>query len=588
MAEEVDDRDVPPAVARATSNQIPEESSENSPPTGVSLDDHQAMLDEKRNSMAITDRRTVSVKHSGPGGVDDKRASTRITKAFARFMGKENVKDRANFAVDLGELLSGRLGLPAGRFGRVIALYEEELSTVIAYSLASHEYADQIQSFLKEDTSDVIAKGKTELSSPADFAEPHLDFFSGYANQTGAVESKEGRDDISIYDNIEQTKRTGSIAGVTPPNFNREGVLGNADAPAPLPPPAVATTKRPTFKLKSLVGGGGTSNSDAAAAAAAQSASQKEAVEEDEEGDNDRNLDDDAQSTLPPLGFVGFSTSSMNFKSKARRGTGFLSSSELEDVREKLSPQPGQHAGDSEGQTDDAIMGGASSVPRMDGHDASSIFSGSYEERGSEAAESNASDYSVREATLISQRKTHIKHRFSDMDDKNNITCKFICHTFWATQFQALRAEYLDDDDDEGYIRSLSLASRWNAQGGKSGASFSRTTDNRFVVKHITRTELQMFLDFAPAYFEYMGKAFYHGLPTTLCKILGVYQIGFHNRITGKKVMEQVVVMENLFFEVSIHFACSAVAFYIFIELCRETSLVSLILKEAVVPDTSR
>lgn len=58
-----------------------------------------------------------------------------------------------------------------------------------------------------------------------------------------------------------------------------------------------------------------------------------------------------------------------------------------------------------------------------------------------------------------------------------------------------------------------------------------------------------MFLDFAPAYFEYMAKSFYHGLPTTLCKILGVYQIGYHNRLTGKKVMEQVVVMENLFFE---------------------------------------
>jgi len=111
------------------------------------------------------------------------------------------------------------------------------------------------------------------------------------------------------------------------------------------------------------------------------------------------------------------------------------------------------------------------------------------------------------------------------------------------------RAEFLDDDDDEGYIRSLSLASRWNAQGGKSGASFSRTTDNRFVVKHITRTELQMFLDFAPAYFEYMANTFYHKLPTALCKILGVYQIGYHNKVTGKKVMEQVVVMENLFFE---------------------------------------
>ena len=32
-----------------------------------------------------------------------------------------------------------------------------------------------------------------------------------------------------------------------------------------------------------------------------------------------------------------------------------------------------------------------------------------------------------------------------------------------------------------------------------------------------------------------------------LVKVLGVYQIGYHNRVTGKRVMEQVVVMQNLF-----------------------------------------
>jgi hypothetical protein len=38
--------------------------------------------------------------------------------------------------------------------------------------------------------------------------------------------------------------------------------------------------------------------------------------------------------------------------------------------------------------------------------------------------------------------------------------------------------------------------------------------------------------DCAPAYFEYLSKAFFHGLPTVLCKIVGVYQIGVHNRET--------------------------------------------------------
>jgi len=37
--------------------------------------------------------------------------------------------------------------------------------------------------------------------------------------------------------------------------------------------------------------------------------------------------------------------------------------------------------------------------------------------------------------------------------------------------------------------------------------------------------------------------------PTVLCKIVGVYQIGIHDRVTGKRNMEQVVVMENIFYQ---------------------------------------
>ena len=38
------------------------------------------------------------------------------------------------------------------------------------------------------------------------------------------------------------------------------------------------------------------------------------------------------------------------------------------------------------------------------------------------------------------------------------------------------------------------------------------------------------------------------GRPTVLCKIVGVYQIGVHNRETGKRSMEQVAVMQNIFY----------------------------------------
>ena len=47
---------------------------------------------------------------------------------------------------------------------------------------------------------------------------------------------------------------------------------------------------------------------------------------------------------------------------------------------------------------------------------------------------------------------------------------------------------------------------------------------------------------------KYLSKAFFHDLPTVLCKIVGVYQIGYHNSVTGKGTMEQVAVIQNIFF----------------------------------------
>lgn len=171
------------------------------------------------------------------------------------------------------------------------------------------------------------------------------------------------------------------------------------------------------------------------------------------------------------------------------------------------------------------------------------------------------------EQRMLVRNKSHIKHTFRDYDDKGMVTCKFVCTTYWATQFHAVRQVFLSQsfgrkeggsslgesdsgmDIEQGYVQSLSSAISWAASGGKSGASFARTADDRFVIKCISRTELQMFLDCAPAYFEYLSKAFFHGLPTVLCKIVGVYQIGYHNRETGKRSMEQVTVMQNIFYD---------------------------------------
>lgn len=134
------------------------------------------------------------------------------------------------------------------------------------------------------------------------------------------------------------------------------------------------------------------------------------------------------------------------------------------------------------------------------------------------------------EQRMLVRNKSHIKHTFRDHDEKGQVTCKFVCTTYWATQFNAVRQVFLSPtfgrkqdgstneshdasyDVEQGYVQSLSAAYSWAASGGKSGASFARTADDRFVIKCISRTELQMFLDCAPAYFEYLSKAAFHGL----------------------------------------------------------------------------
>jgi 1-phosphatidylinositol-3-phosphate 5-kinase len=64
----------------------------------------------------------------------------------------------------------------------------------------------------------------------------------------------------------------------------------------------------------------------------------------------------------------------------------------------------------------------------------------------------------------------------------------------------------------------------------------------------MSRYEMDAFTKFAPSYFEYISDAFFHKLPTVLAKILGFYQIGSKNPVTGKTMKMDVLVMENLFY----------------------------------------
>jgi hypothetical protein len=111
----------------------------------------------------------------------------------------------------------------------------------------------------------------------------------------------------------------------------------------------------------------------------------------------------------------------------------------------------------------------------------------------------------------------------------------FRCTVYFPKQFHALRLMTCGGDYE--FIQSLCHCNRWGITGGKSGSTFLKTSDERFILKFITRTELKMFLEHATKYFAYMAKNLFHSLPSFLVKILGVYQLSWkkHNYQAPKK-----------------------------------------------------
>ncbi|CAB1328640.1 unnamed protein product, partial [Coregonus sp. 'balchen'] len=128
----------------------------------------------------------------------------------------------------------------------------------------------------------------------------------------------------------------------------------------------------------------------------------------------------------------------------------------------------------------------------------------------------------------------HIELQFSDAN------AKFYCRIYYAEEFHKMREEIMASTEDD-FVRSLSHCVNWQARGGKSGAVFYATEDDRFILKQMPRLEVQSFLDFAPHYFTYITGAVQQ-------KILGVYRIGYKNSQNNSEKKLDLLVMENLFY----------------------------------------
>ncbi|XP_050300649.1 1-phosphatidylinositol 3-phosphate 5-kinase [Anthonomus grandis grandis] len=137
-------------------------------------------------------------------------------------------------------------------------------------------------------------------------------------------------------------------------------------------------------------------------------------------------------------------------------------------------------------------------------------------------------------------KNSHVEVQFQDN------TCNFFCRIYLADKFASLRNAVLPIGE-EAYIRSLSRSIEWQARGGKSGSTFSKTLDDRFILKEMPKAEIQVFLESASNYFTYMQKCCATMQPTLLGKIVGIYQIIYKNT-SNVTLRSCVLVMENLFY----------------------------------------
>ncbi|PWZ01426.1 hypothetical protein BCV70DRAFT_198857 [Testicularia cyperi] len=227
-----------------------------------------------------------------------------------------------------------------------------------------------------------------------------------------------------------------------------------------------------------------------------------------------------------PTSIIAFTLSSTQYKDRLKG-----MQSEMPRVREKEEPFMPGAAVESKGGAPASSV--ASNQP---GHDSAGVNGDSEslsEGWGLVDVSSNALE------GVLKKEGRHFRCEFES--GSTRLWCKIL----FAEQFDALRRTC---DCDVSVIESLSRCFKWDSSGGKSGLAFLKSRDHRFVVKQLSRFEMDAFSKFAPQYFNYMSQCLSRGRKTTLAKIFGCFRIGFRNPQTGKSLKLDCFVMENLFY----------------------------------------
>lgn len=123
---------------------------------------------------------------------------------------------------------------------------------------------------------------------------------------------------------------------------------------------------------------------------------------------------------------------------------------------------------------------------------------------------------------------------------------------YCGEKFELLRSLMLKSPGEDGQRQFRELlwsCVPWSAPGGKSGSTFLKTINDQFILKEMSKLELQSFLSIADEYFNYIEKSYQDDKPSLLSTILGIYRIVYTNSATQSTSEYYFMVMRNLFYE---------------------------------------
>ena len=132
--------------------------------------------------------------------------------------------------------------------------------------------------------------------------------------------------------------------------------------------------------------------------------------------------------------------------------------------------------------------------------------------------------------------------------------CKFVVTAYFAPQFREMRRRTFEGGE-ESFARALSRCDRWHPRGGKTSAFFAKSSDQRLIIKQLSRAEMSAVHEIGPHYFRHMAASFpadapsstSAAAPTSLAKIFGWYTLDVRRKDgTGSHFRMDLAVMENV------------------------------------------